>query len=340
MTTNAKIMDFMIQNHDNAEARIGGFELFYFSKFGRLAHPQRQDTFEGVMSKVNQSSDIKKELLTLIDTEGIEVEEAVKKIASTATTSAMTYTTNYFVAMAVVNSTVSVGVTHGGRRAAVFAIEQTAGLAAAQGANVAVQGMKLISSMPALSAAVGEVIGSTLASKLGVTNYHVKNGMAVGGSIAGGATVGAVVGGPVGAAAGAAVGVVSWGTGQAIGALINSKLGIKGPNDNWCYIKTGSSAEKRTNKVCFGTYAPGDTMYWKTYWNEHKHEDEAEFVMSAGQGKSSSFQLCVWDRKNKVLKHFNQVFFRDCIWVHSGYVIHCKGEHHGAQAGTVDMYRI
>ena len=35
---------------------------------------------------------------------------------------------------------------------------------------------------------------------------------------------------------GAGVGVVNWGVGEAVSALART---TKGPNDNWCYMKSG-----------------------------------------------------------------------------------------------------
>ena len=66
------------------------------------------------------------------------------------------------------------------------------------------------------------------------------------------------------------------------------------------------------------------------------------FVMSAGQGKTASFQLCVWDRHNKVTKHLNKVYHRDFIHVgkkdNKHWVAHGKGEQWGAEGGKVDIY--
>ena len=66
------------------------------------------------------------------------------------------------------------------------------------------------------------------------------------------------------------------------------------------------------------------------------------FVMSAGQSQTGSFQLCVWDRHNNVIKHLNKVFYRDFIHVGkkdgAHYVAHAKGENWGSEGGKVDIY--
>ena len=352
----------MYDHRNDSDARTMSFELYYFGRFGRLANPGRQAAYEKALQNVKNDKNSQKELASLI-TDGAanlpedvkdrlfeKIENGIKRIDIKAqgikiggkyliSTTAMSYAANYAVAASVVNGTVSQGISYGGRRAAVFAIEQTSHMAMAQGGHAALNGLKLAGKagtfLPGLSAAVGELIGDAIANYSGITNYHTKNCLGAGGSIAGGAAAGACVGGPVGAGAGAVLGAVSWGVGKIISGLANTKLGIKGPNDNWCFVQTGSI----NGKYCIGTYCPGDSMYWCTYWKEYKRSYCSEYVMSAGQAKNSSFQVCVWNSKNKVIKHINHVFYRDFIWVHEGWVIHCKGEHHGRDAGKVEMYQ-
>lgn len=61
--------------------------------------------------------------------------------------------------------------------------------------------------------------------------------MTAAGAIAGGAAAGAAVGALPGAAAGALVGAASYTTGLAVSAIAHTGLGIRGPNDNWCYVE-------------------------------------------------------------------------------------------------------
>lgn len=136
---------------------------------------------------------------------------------------------------------------------------------------------------PAITAAIGEQVGAAAAKGLGVTNHHVSNSMAAGGSIAAGATAGALCGGPVGAAAGATMGAVSYTAGIAVNAIVNTGMGARGPNDNWCYVEI-STGNKR---VCVGTYGGSDTIYFHTYWKEYAIEKS--LVMSAGQKQTDGF---------------------------------------------------
>jgi hypothetical protein len=148
---------------------------------------------------------------------------------------------NYLVAKEIVAATVKGGVDTLSRRAAIVVVDQSTGMAAAQGAHAALNGIKLVSFAPALGAALGEYVGGAAARGLGITNYHAVNCMELGGAVIGGAGAGALVGGPAGAAAGAAVGVLCYTTGKGISALANSRLGVKGPNDNWCYVEVGNT---------------------------------------------------------------------------------------------------
>ena len=234
-------------------------------------------------------------------------QELIRSGGQTAASKAMVSGVNRLVAQEVVKCTVGGAVREGGRRGAVFAVQETAGLAAARRANVALTGAKVATSLgPAISAVVGEQVARFAGDKLGVTNYHAKNALNVGGGILGGAVASAFVGGPSGAVAGVGIGVVNWGVGEAISAIART---TKGPNDNWCYCEIGSSGDSRT-ELCFGTYNSSDTLYWKTYWNEYKRQN-SNWIMSAQDG---SFQLCIWEGRT-VIKHFDVVYYRDRIRV-------------------------
>ena len=143
------------------------------------------------------------------------------------------------------------------------------------------------------------------------------------------------MGGPAGAATGAAVGAVFFALDESFEALANTGFGFSGPNNNWCFITTGRYDHK--NKISIGTYREGDTWLIKTYWTEYKNDNSHEFVMSAGQARDDSFQVRVWDRDDNCIAHIEEVYFRDMIWTHRGYVIHGKGELHEENAGQVDL---
>jgi len=315
------------KRHDK---RTAAFEMYYYSKFGRFANEGRQGALKKALSRIQNSKNAQKELANII---AAGQSEMISTGSNALSNAAMGYAANYAVAYGVVQSTVSTGIKQGGRRAAIIVAEETASLAVGRGAHAALNGIAttgvLTSVGPNIGAAIGQGIGDAIASGLNVENYHAKNSLGAGGSIAGGAVAGAIVGGPIGAGAGAALGAVSWGIGKSISAITNTRLGIKGPNDNWCYVKTGNVS----GKVSIGTYTASDTMYWSTYWNEYRGSDCKEFVMSAGQSTNGSFQVSIWDRNDKSVADFKYVYYRDFVWVHDGHAIHCKGELHGKDAG-------
>ena len=309
------------------------WEEYYFTKWGMLANRTRQSIMEAFwndpgVAKIDE---------LLKDNEVYR--QMIKTSGQAAASKAMVSAVNRLVAQEVVKSTIGGAVREGGRRGAVFAIQETAGLAAARGANVAITGVKAAASLgPAISSVVGEQVARFAGKKLGVTNHHAKNALNVGGGIVGGAIAGACVGGPIGALAGAGVGVVNWGVGEAVSALART---TKGPNDNWCYCEIGS-LEGGGTQLCFGTYNSSDTMYWKTYWNEYKKQN-SNWVMSAGQPQDGPFQLCIWVG-SKVIKHLDVVYYRDRIRVvkrrGTYYVVHCKGQFHpGEESGTTKLYK-
>ena len=215
-------------------------------------------------------------------------------------------------------------------------------MAAAQGAHAAVNGIRLSGAVgalvPGICAAVGQAAAEKFSDAVGIEDYRIKNGISIAGGMAAGAGAGALVGGPVGAAVGAGVGAAGWVIGKTIDAITISGLGFGGPDDNWCYITTGTV----DGQVCFGTYGAADTVYFKTFWNEYRGSDCHMFHMSAGQSQSGDFQLCVWDQDNNVVHHLNKVFHRD--FIHCGkangrhYVAHGKGELWGSGGGAVDIY--
>lgn len=108
--------------------------------------------------------------------------------------------------------------------------------------------------------------------------------MEMGGAVAAGAAAGAALGGGVASvpmAAGGAIAAVAVVTSsKLVNAIVNSRLGIHGPADNWAYCSTGDLHCQ--GNLCFGTYEEADTWYVKTYWSEYRtsHED---WVMCAGQ---------------------------------------------------------
>lgn len=316
----------------DSDERNALWEEYYFTRWGMLANKHRQSIMEAFwndpgVAKIDELLKDNEVYRKMIQTSG-------QAAASKAVVSAV----NRLVAQEVVKSTIGGAVREGGRRGAVFAIQETAGLAAARGANVALTGVKAAASLgPAISSVVGEQVARYAGDKLGVTNHHAKNALNVGGGIVGGAIAGAFVGGPIGALAGAGVGVVNWGVGEAVSALART---TKGPKDNWCYCEIGSLEGSRT-QLCFGTYNSGDTMYWKTYWNEYKNEN-SNWEMSAGQRQEGSFQLCIWVG-GRVIKHLDVVYYRDRIRVvkkrGTYYVLHCKGQFHpDEESGTTKIY--
>ena len=328
----------------NKDEREMAFEELYLIKFGRLAHPQREAARLDVLQKIKDNEDLTTEFLSGILKEADKndvLKNVVIKGANVVSDAGMAHALNAFVSKEIIKATVKGGADQLGRRGAVVVIEQGGGLAAAQGAHAAFNGVKMAGKMGALFPSISSVIGQSIAEKVteecGITNYHAKNCIAVGGAVGGGAAAGFMVGGPPGAAAGAAIGVVSWGIGKTFDALYTSGLGIKGPKDNMAYIKTG----QLKGQICFGTYGSSDTMYWKTYWNEYRKSNCDMFEMSAGQGQEKSFQLCIWDDKNAVVKHFNEVYYRDFIHVGTkeGHicVAHGKGEKWGSAAGSIDV---
>ena len=320
------------------------FEELYLIKFGRLAHPAREAARLDVLQKIKDNKDLASEFLNGILQEADKndvLKNVVIKGANVVSDAGMAHALNALVSKEIIKATVKGGVDQLGRRGAVVVIEQGGGLAAAQGAHAAFNGVKMAGRVGALFPSISAVIGQTIAEKVteecGITNYHAKNCIAIGGAVGGGAAAGALIGGPPGAAAGAAIGAVSWGIGKTFDALYTSGLGMKGPSDNWAYVKTG----KVKGKICIGTYGPSDTMYWKTYWNEYRESNCEMFVISAGQGQAKSFQLCVWDEHNHVVKHFNEVYYRDFIHVGTKdgkiCVAHGKGEKWESSAGSIEL---
>jgi len=73
--------------------------------------------------------------------------ELIRSGGQTAASKAMVSGVNRLVAQEVVKCTVGGAVREGGRRGAVFAVQETAGLAAARGANVGLMGAKVATSL-------------------------------------------------------------------------------------------------------------------------------------------------------------------------------------------------
>ena len=292
----------------NGDERQAVFEELYFFKFARLAHPGREAVRKETMEKIKNNEKLGKEVRDFLVEHG---GDAAKKALKTGSDAVIV---NSLVAKEVVKGTVKGAVDQFGRRGAVFAIQQGGNLAAAQGAHAAVNGIKVAGRIgafiPGISAAVGQLIAEKGADYAGIENHHAKNVIGIAGAAAGG-----VVGNLPGAAAGGAIGVAGWCVGKGIDA---TAAAMPGPNDNWCYIKTGNV----DGKVCTGTYSPNDTMYWKAYWNEYRGSNCDEYVMSAGQKREKSFQLTVWDHNNKVVTHLKNVYYRDLV--HIGKNSHCQ----------------
>lgn len=130
---------------DSAE-RDAIWEEYYFSKWGMLANRDRQSIMEAFwndpgVAKIDE---------LLKDNEVYR--QMIKTSGQAAASKAMVSAVNRLVAQEVVKSTIGGAVREGGRRGAVFAIQETAGLAAARGANVALTGVKAAASLgPAIS---------------------------------------------------------------------------------------------------------------------------------------------------------------------------------------------
>jgi hypothetical protein len=337
------------------DERIAEFEEMYYFKFGQFAHPEREEARQHALSTIKSSEALQNEFLVEIkkyaEEHGDEaIQMAINQGAKQGAnkfivTPALYSVLNTVVAKEVVKGTVKSTVNQAGRRGAVFAVEQTAGMAAGQGAHFAIEGSvkvagKIGAFLPGISAAIGQALAEKISDAAGVTNHHLKNTISVAGGAAGGAAVGAMVGGPIGAAAGAAIGVVGWGIGKGIDALITSKLGFKGPNENWAFVTTGNVDDK----VCIATYGSSDTLYLVTHSTEYRGSNCDQYVMSAGQGQKASFQLCAWDKDSNVIQHLNKVYHRDFIHVgkndnNQQCLAHGKGELWGNGAGTVDVYK-
>lgn len=322
------------------DGRTAAFEEIYLFKFGRLAHPGREEARKDILKRIQHEPNLREEIENFV---WEHADDAIRKTLGTSQGIVMGHMVNIFVADQIVRGTVKGAVDQFGRRGAVFAIEQTSGMAAAQGAHAAFNGLKLVGKVgtlvPGLSAAIGQAIAEKVVSYAGIENCHLQNCIEIGGSIGGGVAAGALVGGPAGAAAGAAIGALGWAGGKVIDGLINSKLGFKGPQDNWCYIQTGEV----NGNVCTGTYAATDSMYWKANWIEYRGSNCEMYEMSAGQAKQESFQLTVWDETKKVVTHIKNVYHRDFIFISENfggklYVAHGKGEYHYDQAGKIDLH--
>jgi len=259
----------------------------------------------------------------------------VTMYAEKASTYAMGRALNYVVAMQIVKNTIVMKAGgEAGRRGAIILIESTASMAASQGASVAFQA--LANPVVGISSAVAEMVAGKVVEALGVSDKRIEVAAGAGASVLAGAMAGAAVGGPIGALAGAGVGAVSVAIGQGIQAMC--RIGT-GPNDNWAYIETGDIKGK---KVCFGSYAGSDKIYWSTYTSEYKRKSGEQAIISAGQGVKASFQLCVWFGGS--YKHLDAVFYRDLIHIDvddkgKGWLIHCAGETNPS-AGCVTKFQI
>ena len=107
----------------------------------------------------------------------------------------------------------------------------------------------------------------------------------MGGAVAFGAAAGGFIGSGPGAAGGAAMAVAVVSTSKLVDAIVSTRLGFAGPDDNWIHCETGFCDCKQ---ICFGTYKKGDSWYWKTYWTKYVKGSQT-WIMSAGQAKDTSF---------------------------------------------------
>jgi len=93
--------------------------------------------------------------------------------------------------------------------------------------------------------------------------------------------------------------------------------------------------------ICVGTYGADDGTYAHTYSKEN-FKSYRNQVVSAGQQKTDSFQVTIWDDTDsfaKTLIHFNEVNYRDHIFIcklNGKHVItHCRGEYSNKPGTTV-----
>lgn len=305
-------------------------EVAYFEEYGRCCNPLRESIRQQVMGKISDA-DVKEMNLWLIS-------EGAKAGLNKASAEALNkFVLNQAIAKSIVAATVKGSIDSVGRRGAIIVTGNTVKYSMAVGGHAAFNGVKMeaatifgpaLGFAPAISASVGAALAETAAVQIfGSEAYVAKNVAGFMGAAAGGAIAGACVGGPVGAAAGAAVGVVGNAMTIGIKALCNTGFGFKGPNDNWCFINCRTDGEE----VRFRTYKSNDSWRIVAYWSETKSSD-AQFVMSAGQGKSDSFQVYVdFPGTNKDDSDLKKVYYRDVVMTGKDrnghqWVIHLKGD--------------
>ena len=110
---------------------------------------------------------------------------------------------------------------------------------------------------------------------------------------------------------------------KGVTALINSGLGVKGPNDNWAFFHVDSFLFN------VKTYNGNDTLRWVPYWSESKAAGNA-WIMSAGQKTDAHFQAYITALHWKIAD-LKRVYYRDYIFMGVNSdgklaAVHCKGE--------------
>ncbi|CAD8075594.1 unnamed protein product [Paramecium sonneborni] len=324
---------------DNDGERNAVWNMMYFEKWGHFPSKNLQSLYEKFLNDKNFGV-LVDELLNQLRKAGEKLDNitsqdilsVTSQAGKTASIGAIGKSLNYLVARETVKASIGGGVTQGGKRMAIVAIEQTATRAAAQGGAVA---FKVLGSFGVgIASAVGEFAAGTIAEQFGFKDKRIENAAALLGAIGAGALAGAFVGGPVGAAAGAGVGAVSFAVGQTFGALARTGWG---PADNWVYYETHDA-----HNMCFGSYASDDKMYWKTYCNKYPDANSKGDCFSAGQGQDRSFQVTVWEG-NTTKAHHQEVFYRDLIKASriNGrlIIVHCRGGFSPYAGSTVITYK-
>lgn len=335
-------IDFLDPYLTNEERTIN-FEVAHLNAHGTFVHPGREAARKNILDQLLSDPGFLWESTRNIQKEGVG--HLVKKVGETASKKIMAKATNWAVANAVVAGTFSKGATYGGRRMAVVAAEQTAQLALSQGMHQGAQGSvslagKGIFKMAArgvcktgsFTSAVGAELGRQAARyTFGKEAFYAQNIGEMAGAIATGAAFGSV-GGPIGAAGGAAMAAAGVTISKGLGGLINSGLGVKGPNDNWAYIQVLKAPYCENYHI--RSYARSDTWRWKSYWHMRLNCGKIA-VISAGQKQNQDFQLYMssaWDYKimdlRSGVKYGDYIFmgrdrrvWKHCaVWCRSGNV--------------------